>query len=168
MATLQRFVLRITQLVELIFGAASAFFMAVLMVMTVGDVVGRNFFNSPFLGAVELTELLLSLVIFLMLPQVTLRNQHIVITLLDARFGSWLELSQRLFNSMLGTAIYAITAWQLWILAGRAAGYGDVTPALELPLSPFLYIMSVLSALNAVAFVLSAATPVSDTEVSVG
>jgi TRAP-type C4-dicarboxylate transport system permease small subunit len=165
---IQNAVERLTRLVDLVFGTAAAVFLLILMLVTLVDVLGRNLLNRPLTGALELIELLLFLIIFLMLPQVTLRNQHIVITLLDSRFGAKLELFQRVLNAVLGCGLYGITGWQLWALAARSASYGDMTPTLQWPYAPFLYAMAVLSFLNAIAFLLSVASPVSDTDVSVG
>jgi len=103
-----------------------------------------------------------------MLPQVTLRNQHIVITLLDSRIGVRLDLFQRLLNAILGFGLYALTGWQLTALAARSASYVDMTPTLQWPYAPFLFAMAGLSFLNAIASLLSVANPVSDTDISVG
>ena len=165
---MQNAILRLTRLVDLLFGSAAALFLLILMVITLVDVLGRNLLNRPLTGALELTELLLFLIIFLMLPQVTLRNQHIVITLLSTKLGSKLDIFQRALNAVLGFGLYAITGWQLWALAGRSASYGDMTPTLQWPYAPFLFAMAALSFLNAIAFLLSIASPASDTEISVG
>jgi TRAP-type C4-dicarboxylate transport system permease small subunit len=167
-AVIQYLVLRLTRAVDLIFGTAAALFLLTLMAVTLVDVLGRNLLNRPLTGALELTELLLFLIIFLMLPQVTLRNQHIVITLLSSTLGSKLDIFQRVLNAVLGFGLYSITGWQLWALAARSASYGDMTPTLQWPYAPFLFAMAVLSFLNAVAFLLSIANPSSDTEISVG
>lgn len=149
-------------------GVTAALILLFVMVLTCVDVVGRNLLHHPVMGAVELTEISLFLVIFLMLPQVTLRNRHIVTTFLDDRLGPAARLVQRLVAVVLGVGLYGITGWQIWVLAGRAIRYQDTTAALLLPMAPILYVMSVLSILNAFACLLSLFGPEPEQDISVG
>ena len=56
---------------------ASALVLFALMAMTCIDVVGRYFFNSPLDGATELTQLMMGLIVFAILPTVCLSLIHI-------------------------------------------------------------------------------------------
>src|SRR5699024_10106075 len=62
---------------------SSAIVLFLLMVLTCVDVVGRYFFSQPLIGATELTEISLSLVIFTAIPVITWRGGHIVVDLID-------------------------------------------------------------------------------------
>ncbi|HSH57106.1 MAG TPA: TRAP transporter small permease, partial [Halomonas sp.] len=57
-----------------------------MMLLTTVDVIGRYFFNAPILGAVELTQLMLAALVFLSLPVVCWRQEHVSVDLLDAIF----------------------------------------------------------------------------------
>lgn len=144
------------------FGAVASLLLFLLMMLTFADVVGRNALHKPISGSGELTELSLFVIIFLMLPQVTVRHQHIVINLLDKWIGPLGSLLQRLLNAVLGAGMFAIIGWQLWNMAERAGGYGETLPTLQLPLAPFLYLMAVMSWVSAAAFLVSAANPITD------
>ena len=51
--------------------------------MTCIDVVGRYFLNSPLDGATELTQLMMGLIVFAILPTVCYREEHVSVDLLD-------------------------------------------------------------------------------------
>lgn len=125
----------------------SAVLLFVLMLLTLIDVVGRNLFKQPVLGASELTEILLAMVIFLMLPHVALRRQHIAIDLIENVVGPRVLLVLDVLAALLSAAMFFLIAWQSWVLATKAIGYGDSTATLSIPVGPILYVISVLAAL---------------------
>ncbi|RZL87753.1 MAG: TRAP transporter small permease [Variovorax sp.] len=126
-----------------------------LMLLTFVDVAGRNLFNRPLTGASELTEILLALVIFLMLPQVARRNEHIVIDLIDQICSPTVRRVLDVFACVLAFIMFSLIAWQSWILANRAIGYGDSTAALGIPVGPILYGLAVMAGIVAVASLLA-------------
>jgi TRAP-type C4-dicarboxylate transport system permease small subunit len=124
--------------------------------MTLGDVLGRNLFNSPIPGATELTEIALVAVTFLLYPQIAYRQTHISIDLLDNLMGVAAQRVQQFVGNALGATVFAAMARRLWISAGRTMSYGDVTPFLRLELGPVIYFMAVMSGITAIAFALVA------------
>lgn len=122
-----------------------------LMLLTFVDVAGRNLFNKPLTGASELTEILLALVIFLMLPQVARRNEHIVIDLIDQICSPTVRKVLDAFACVLASIMFGLIAWQCWILANRAIGYGDSTAALQIPVGPILYGLAIMAGIVSVA-----------------
>lgn len=131
---------------------AAGFLLFCLMLLTFFDVAGRNLFNRPINGTSELTEIALAAIIFLMLPRVAIAGQHIVIDLIDTfvstRVVAWLDA----FASLLGAVMFGLIGWQVFVMAGKAAGYEDKTPTLHIPIGPVLYAMSVFAAVVAMAF----------------
>lgn len=140
----------------------SAFLLFVLMVITFVDVVGRNLFNHPLNGASELTEILLALVIFLMLPQVARRNQHIAIDLIENVVKPRGLVVLNAIASILGAVMFGLIAWRCWVLADKAIGYGDRTAALGIPVGPVMYVIAVLAGLVALASLLALPLSVDD------
>ena len=65
------------QKIERFAANVSALLLFILMMLTLVDVAGRNLIRQPVPGASELTEILLALVIFLMLPRVALRCRRL-------------------------------------------------------------------------------------------
>src|SRR3989442_5153534 len=68
---------------EKAFGDRAAVFLAAMMLLTVADVALRAFFNRPIHGTFELIELCLACTIFIALPAVFLRDEHLVVDVVD-------------------------------------------------------------------------------------
>ncbi|MGE0313442.1 MAG: TRAP transporter small permease [Lautropia sp.] len=120
--------------------------------LTFGDVLGRNVFGRPLPGATELTELALVGMTFLIYPRLALRQQHLVIDLFDRYMGVAARRLQQCASGVCGAVLFGAIGWRLWILGGRASGYGDVTAYLQIPLAPAYWFMSVLAVITALAF----------------
>lgn len=112
--------------------AASVLF--ALMVLTCIDVIGRYFLSRPVLGATELTEIGLAVVIFSVMPVVTWRGAHIVVDLIDI-FVSNTVLRILSFISMIliATSLFFVS-YRIWELGVRMLRRGITTD--------FLYIES--------------------------
>ena len=60
-------------------GLVLAALMFAMMLLTFVDVVGRQLFNAPVLGGNELTRIAMGLLVYIGLPLVCLRREHITI-----------------------------------------------------------------------------------------
>jgi len=112
--------------------ASAALF--VLMVMTFMDVVLRSTLNSPIEAATELTRLLMAVIVFAVLPVVSVRGEHIAVDLSDPLFDR-LRLA-RMRDGVIQIASGVMLYWpvlRVWVLAERARDYGDVTEYLAIP-----------------------------------
>ena len=67
----------------------TAYLAALVLLWLVGltcvDVVGRYFFRAPVTGAVELVQLSMAGIIFLTLPLMFLKNEHVIVDLFSFR-----------------------------------------------------------------------------------
>ena len=134
---------------------ASALVLFALMAMTCIDVIGRELFGTPLDGATELTQLMLGIIVFAILPSVCLREEHVSVDLLDLWFPERLvPLRQAVLNAIMAVAL-GFVAWRVWIIADLTADYGDATEFLEIRLAPINYFIAVLSACGAAAFVVN-------------
>ena len=131
-----------------------------IMGLTFVDVVGRKFFSGSLPGALELTELLMVVVIFTSLPLVALAGEHVVFDSADRWLGRWLLRSQQAVMELFCAAAMAGLSWLMWVKAGNLTEYGDTTAQLKLPLGVFVYVMSGLLALAAVAHLMVLLRPV--------
>ena len=119
-----------------------------MVLITMLDVIGRYFFNSPVPGTIEIIELMLALLVFGTLPLTTFRQEHIVVDIFDSAFKGWARRIQKTVVCLSGACVLALIAWQLWVRGSQLGGYGDLTPYLKLPLAPVAYVMSVFSAVS--------------------
>jgi len=65
------------------FGYAAALVLAFMMLFTTYAVVMRQIFDTPILGVVDVMELALVVCIFLAMPGVFLRDEHVVVDVID-------------------------------------------------------------------------------------
>jgi TRAP-type C4-dicarboxylate transport system permease small subunit len=120
------------QLTSRLCGFVAAGFLAAMMLLTVADVTLRAFFNTPLRGTYELIELLLAGTFFLALPAVFLRDEHIVVDVIDPIAPRAVPVLKRLAG-VLAVVLLAAMAWQGWLAAQDTIAFGDVTADLALP-----------------------------------
>jgi len=113
-------------------GWLAAVFLAAMMLLTVADVVLRALTNKPIRGVVELVELLLACTFFLALPATFLRDEHVVVDLLDTRARRLVPWLKRC-SAALAAVMLGIITWQGWIAARDTLVFNDVTSDLSLP-----------------------------------
>lgn len=130
-----------------------------IMGLTFADVMGRKFFSGSIPGALELTEILMVVVIFTSLPLVALSGEHVVFDSLDRWLPAPLQRAQQALMELLSIAAMAGLAWLMWGKAGDLMSYGETTAQLKMPLGAFVYLMSALLALAAVAHVIVLLSP---------
>ena len=73
----------LTRGIRAVLGGFAAVMLAILVGLTVVDVVGRYFFNAPIPGGYEITQILMAAIIFGGLPAVSRLESHITVDLLD-------------------------------------------------------------------------------------
>ena len=122
-----------------------------MMLLTTADVTGRYFFNFPIRGAVELTQLMLAALVFLSLPVVCWRQEHVSVDLLDAVFPAKLVWVREVIVNLLVTAALWVMAQRVWSLAERAFQWGDVTEILRIPRGYLVGLVAIMLALSALS-----------------
>ena len=103
-----------------------------MVLLTGADVVLRAVANTPIRGTFEIVELLLACSFFFALPAVFLREEHIVVDVIDGALPRAVPLLRR-FGLVLSVILLAGMSWQGWIAAGDAVAFHDVTSDLGLP-----------------------------------
>jgi TRAP-type C4-dicarboxylate transport system permease small subunit len=123
-----------------------------MMAVTTVDVVSRYVIGAPLRGAFEIVTLLLATSAFLALPLVTRANEHIAVDLIRPLLRGALAPLQHLLVNFVSAGILAVVTVQLWRHAGLLAAGGQVTGFLEWPLAPLVYVMSVLSGVTVIVY----------------
>lgn len=119
-------------LVARVFGALAAIAIAAMVLLTVADVAMRGLFNRPIHGTYELIELLLACAVFLALPAAFLRDEHVVVDIVDEVAPRTVPLLKRLAGAV-SIVVLALLGWQAAIAAKDSVTLGDVTMDLALP-----------------------------------
>jgi len=129
---------------DAVLGIAASVLLACLMLVTFVDVVARYLFNRPIRGAFEVTELLLLVLIFAGLPLVSHADEHVTMDFIDRILpAAGRRLLVRVVHAICAAVMFFLT-WQVWIKAGRIAGYGDTTDVLKITVGPFVYFMAAM------------------------
>ena len=142
---------QLDRIVAPVLGAFAALVLFAMMTLTCVDVIGRYFFSRPVFGGFELTEMMLAAMIFLGLPLVTLRNEHITVDVLDPVTPDWLFRVQHIVACAVGMLSTGYLAWRLWLRATTLYNAGETTAQLKMKLGYLAYSMSFLMALTAIA-----------------
>jgi len=128
-----------------VLSSISAITLFAMMILVVFDVAGRDLFNAPISGSFEITEFLLALLVFAALPNVTLEDKHICVSVMENMLSGRAQFLQRLFVLGFGALGLGLIAWRLWASGNELAAGRQVTGYLELPRAPIAYTASVLT-----------------------
>jgi TRAP-type C4-dicarboxylate transport system permease small subunit len=126
--------------------------LGVLMLIVLVDVIGRDVFNQPLAAGTELTELGMAFMAFVAFPLLALRQRDITVDLFDfVGGGGGTKRFQVVLAGLVGTAVYALVAWQMTTFARRATVSGEATSQMGLPLAWVWWFMCALAVLAATA-----------------
>ena len=126
-------------------GLVAAVSLAAMMLVTVADVVLRAAINVPIRGTLEIVEFFLTCTFFLALPASFLREEHIVVDVVDGMAPRWVPFLRRAAG-VLAVLVMAAMAWQGAIAARDTLMFHDVTSDLALP--RFWYWVPVLAGMT--------------------
>ncbi len=113
-----------------------------MMCLTVIDVVGRYIFNSPILGAFELTSFLVSIMIYSFLGYAQSEKVHVTVDLLVNAFPNKAQTVVKLFNYVIGLFIMILFSWKGFEKAIEAMEAGDSPMNLPIPIYPFVFFLA--------------------------
>lgn len=129
-----------------------------MMLLTCLDVIGRYLFEAPVTGSVELTEILLGSLVFLTMPLVTWRKEHISVDLTDSIIPRGIKNIRDMGFDVVVAGSLAVIGIKVWELGDRALRYGEMTEYLEIPTYYFVYFLAIscwLTALTSLVLVVT-------------
>jgi len=134
---------------DAVLGIAASTILFLMMLLTFVDVVARYLFNFPLRGGFEITELMLLVLIFAGLPLVSHADEHVTMDFIDRVLPEGgRRFVVRAVHAVCAAVMFFLT-WQVWIKAGKIAGYGDTTDVLKITVGPFVYFMAAMILLTA-------------------
>ena len=113
-------------------GWLAALCLVAMMIVTVAGVVLRHIFGRPIHGVIAIVELFLTGAFFLALPAAFLREDHIVVDIVDHRYPRAVIWLKR-FSAGLAVVVLVVMAYQGALVARDMITFGDVTSDLSIP-----------------------------------
>jgi TRAP-type C4-dicarboxylate transport system permease small subunit len=103
------------------------------MLLTVADVALRTLANRPIQGTFDLIQLGLACTIYIALPAVFLRDQHLVVDVIDHFAGRRVVRTLDCIGAAVSLGVLVLMFWQMVPLARDMQEFGDVTADLSIP-----------------------------------
>jgi len=116
-------------------------FVILMMLLTVAHGIGRYVFNSPILGLVEMSQFMLVLVIFMLMPYTEIKKNHLVIGLIVDRMP---QKGQAIINSIMyifSLLVLGVATYRAFERGVFQIGAGQTSMFLRIPHWPFFFIV---------------------------
>jgi TRAP-type C4-dicarboxylate transport system permease small subunit len=127
-----------------------------LLGLVLFDVVMRYALRLPFLGAYEMTELAMVLIVFLALPYCGATGGHVAVDLLAPLLDRPVLRSLSAATHLAGAALMAIIAWQATLHAIVSGQRGEATNMMRIPKLPFELVSAAGTAIFGVVLIVLA------------
>jgi TRAP-type C4-dicarboxylate transport system permease small subunit len=147
--------MRLLSLIDRLIGAVLCVLVAGMMMLTFTDVMFREVLARPLIIAPELTTIGLAAMVYVGLPLVSFRDEHITISLFENLFKGRAQSLKRGLVALLMAGLSVVLAVRLWVHAGKLGT--EVMMFLQFKKSYIAQGMSILAGITAVAFLARAA-----------
>jgi TRAP-type C4-dicarboxylate transport system permease small subunit len=111
-----------------------------LMLLTVGDVMGRSFFNKPIPGTFERSEYMLAVIVLLGAAYTQQVKGHVGVDFLTSRYSPRTQAVLQAVTTLAGLVIIAILVWQGYLEGIHEKAVSD---QLRVPQWPFKLLVAV-------------------------
>ena len=125
-----------------------------MMALVFTDVFLRYVFNKPLSGSVEIVEVMMALCIALGMAYTGITKGHISVELLVSRFSPKTQAALDVFHFLIATTLFLFMCWktaQQALVVGRR---NVTTTVLEIPIYPFVWVLSICAGLLGLVFFL--------------
>lgn len=129
------------------------FTLFIMMCLTMTDVVGRCLFNRPVVGAFELTEFMVLVIIFAFLAYGQAHKVHINVDLFMIIIPKKLKKFIEILNHIACLAIMILITWMGYEKAIEVLEAGETSPNLILPNHPFVFFLVLGCAIMCIEFI---------------
>ena len=125
------------------------FAVAVMVLVTVLDVIGRRIFGSPLLGTLEIVRFMMAMAVFLTISHAAVHDHHVTCDVLLVLFPNKLKIITEKVTSLLSLGLWIMLSYQLTRQALGLWRAGESSMLLRIPVYPFSFIAAFGSALLA-------------------
>jgi TRAP-type C4-dicarboxylate transport system permease small subunit len=116
-----------------------------MMMLTVVDVIGRYFFNSPIKGVYELVGFTLVGAGAWGMGYSQIRRGHIKVDFLLKRFSQRIQAILTILANLVGFVAFSLLFWRVILLAQYYLNlkHGNATDTLHIPIAPFVIVLAI-------------------------
>lgn len=145
-------ILKILQNLSAYLAYIGAFSLFAMMCLTITDVAGRYIFKKPVLGAFEITEFMVLVLIFSFLGYAQANKSHVSVDLFMMLFPKKLKIYIEIFNHLACLAIMILICRMGFEKALEMMETGESSPNLALPSYPFVFFLVLGCAVMCIEF----------------
>jgi TRAP-type C4-dicarboxylate transport system permease small subunit len=113
-----------------------------LMIFTVGESLLRNIFNYAIAGTHELVEFTMAVLVFFALAYTQIEKRHVSIDLLYNKLSPTVQRILESLTSLASLGIFILMTWQTILYGLEMRENHTVSPTLNIPLYPILFIIA--------------------------
>jgi TRAP-type transport system small permease protein len=114
-----------------------------MMLLTAADVVMRYFFRKPILGAFEITEFFMAVVVSFAVAYAASKDGLIKVTLFTERMPVRVQAILNSFTGIPGIALFIFLTWRSFTFIGLQHDQGIYSPILSIPKYPFAVVVAI-------------------------
>jgi len=139
---------RVISPVSRVFNNVGIGILMVMMFLTVVDVCLRFLpFTKPIVGAYEMSEFMMVILVFFALAYTETTKGHIRVDILVSRFPPRTQAIIDSITYLLGLVVLVLMVWQNFVVGMVKLEAGDITGGIPLPVGPFHMVIVVGAAL---------------------
>lgn len=120
---------------------------AFMMLITVIDVVGRRVFNHPLIGAYEMSQFMMVIIVFFTIAHSEFMRSHITVDVLVIRFREKARDVTMSIMYIIFLVSFSFVTWQLAELGLKAWENNLTSALLGIPTFPIIFVTALSSAL---------------------
>ena len=128
--------------------------LAAIMFLTVTDVILR-IFKMPITGTYEIVGFLAAWAIGFAIPQTSLDKGHVAMDFLTGKLSPGVNRVLSVLTRLVGIGLFALLAYNLYLMGNDLRASGDVTPLRHWPLFPLAYGVAAASVAQCLVLALS-------------
>ncbi|MFH1651672.1 MAG: TRAP transporter small permease [Chloroflexota bacterium] len=121
----------------------SLIMLVLMMLLTVADVVMRYGFNSPFIFSYDVTQFMMSVMVFFGLAYCSMEGGQVAVDLLGKalppRTLSWIDI----FTNLVSLVLFTLISWQCFLQAAHIRKAGETGGVIPVPVYPFIYLVAI-------------------------
>jgi TRAP-type C4-dicarboxylate transport system permease small subunit len=122
--------------------------------LTIGDILLRKFFHRGILGAMELSEFLMTTIVFFSLAQGEILQRNVTFSLAIERLPARARRQIHLLTQFVFACFFGLIAGAVFVYGRSMQAVGEVSPDLLIPKYPFIYITALGCAMLTLALFL--------------